>query len=461
MRRLLRIAFVLALVPGFASARQVSRDDYYVQLPAMPKLVGQTDASHRIHLYGDAASPGYLDRDPVDGVDDTRAARLLRIADLFSPILRRNNFSVPRLHTSVLGAAPMLHVDTWRRGQRVASDSVPIHRPMTTNTSVGGEVDPSIDSVLAALVREFHPDAAVARFRQAEWDDEKVLFFDFPGDRPATWRDAYRDARDSSIYAHFFIHEDTAATGAARYLLVIQFWFFYPFNDGTNNHEGDWEHLDVAVTTLGRAAGSASGFLAEDDIARIIDPANDAVLDSTIIRSVDYFFHESVMRLDYLGARNAPPIDNWRELRHLHIWEQPDFIVGTIRSPLRLRITRRGTRRAHRSRADRARRPRLPAYLEPARRRERFPPVRSEGITRVARSDDAVGQPQDWLGHPQHSHCARRLRPRLGRRAHTSRALGECRSRSAWGATLQDVRAARTYSSFHIVRRRRLPSVAW
>jgi hypothetical protein len=31
---------------------------------------------------------------------------------------------------------------------------------------------------------------------------------------------------------------------------VIQYWFFYPFNDWGNDHEGDWEHINVRISGL-------------------------------------------------------------------------------------------------------------------------------------------------------------------------------------------------------------------
>jgi hypothetical protein len=46
-------------------------------------------------------------------------------------------------------------------------------------------------------------------------------------------------------------------------LLGIQYWFFYPFNEWINHHEGDWEHINVIVRgprTL--AAGTAQAFSA-------------------------------------------------------------------------------------------------------------------------------------------------------------------------------------------------------
>ena len=69
---------------------------------------------------------------------------------------------------------------------------------------------------------------------------------------------------------HFFIHEDPALSGGARYSLVVQYWFFYPFNDSGNNHEGDWEHLSVVLTTEERAGadGPERGLLRGSDITR-------------------------------------------------------------------------------------------------------------------------------------------------------------------------------------------------
>jgi hypothetical protein len=43
----------------------------------------------------------------------------------------------------------------------------------------------------------------------------------------------------------------------AEGLLGIQYWFYYPFNEWLNHHEGDWEHIDVILagpTSLTAAA---------------------------------------------------------------------------------------------------------------------------------------------------------------------------------------------------------------
>jgi hypothetical protein len=42
-------------------------------------------------------------------------------------------------------------------------------------------------------------------------------------------------------YAHVFWYN------RAKGLLGVQYWFFYPFNEWINRHEGDWEHINVIL----------------------------------------------------------------------------------------------------------------------------------------------------------------------------------------------------------------------
>src|SRR6185436_11303938 len=84
-----------------------------------------------------------------------------------------------------------------------------------------------------------------------------------------------------------------------RYALVLQYWMFYPFNDGPNNHEGDWEHINVIVSTRGRLEDADGGdaLLDAGEIDRIA--AGVTPLDSLDISSVNYYFHHNVMTLRY------------------------------------------------------------------------------------------------------------------------------------------------------------------
>lgn len=94
-----------------------------------------------------------------------------------------------------------------------------------------------------------------------------LVFFhyDFGGpnrNSPSTWHQDYKKYSglyNDTIYAHVFASGDKA---------VVQYWFFYPFNNWVNNHEGDWEHINVVVSSQ--------------------DPA------TAQIEKIDYYFHHYV-----------------------------------------------------------------------------------------------------------------------------------------------------------------------
>jgi hypothetical protein len=67
----------------------------------------------------------------------------------------------------------------------------------------------------------------------------------------------------NTVYAHPFTYQDATDGGLTH---VIQYWFFYPFDDWVNNHEGDWEHINVVIT------GDAT---------------------TAQVKRVDYYFHET------------------------------------------------------------------------------------------------------------------------------------------------------------------------
>jgi hypothetical protein len=75
---------------------------------------------------------------------------------------------------------------------------------------------------------------------------------DFPGDAldPGCsyeqWADLLLEGTDPTVYAHIVTEGDQ---------LALQYWFFYPFNDYNNKHEGDWEwiQLNFDATTAAEA----------------------------------------------------------------------------------------------------------------------------------------------------------------------------------------------------------------
>ena len=83
--------------------------------------------------------------------------------------------------------------------------------------------------------------------------------FDYPGnkekgDDKENWYHYY-ETPDSShaganfkntAYAHIFQIESSVPAYHDKF--TIRYYYFYPFNDWKNNHEGDWSFIDVIIT---------------------------------------------------------------------------------------------------------------------------------------------------------------------------------------------------------------------
>lgn len=302
-----------------AEAQEVPRDRYLQFVPLdPPRIVSGTPASARFDLYGDRSRPGYRDRRPRDGIDDGRHERLMELAVRFSPYLVRNTGSAP-LHVREAMQPPEafpLHVDRW--------DAVgPRPRIVETRTvEMGAGPASTDDEALAELVRRHHPErpdlpAFGDAVTPAESHPVEVLYFDFPGTRPAEWKEeyygstsdgvarAYADAR--GIYCHPFVRRVSGEDDA--YELVLQYWFFYPFNDGGNNHEGDWEHMNV----IPAVAGQETTRLDPERVRALLGaPAAEPVpLDSLRLGRVEYYFHGKMMELDFLDPDVRLPRQEW------------------------------------------------------------------------------------------------------------------------------------------------------
>ena len=321
---------VLVLLPQCLSAQAIGRDDYIHHLPEMSKVVSQTQASARLHLYGDRTSPAYRDID-LNGIDDERSARLHQLATRFAPILRRNNFSAPHDFETALGAGAWLQRDVWRGGRRERSDSIWFSGPLRIMPLAAAADSAEQDRKLLELLRAFSPALPEVRYVPAETDSQVVLFLDYPGEDQRSWRRAYETERATRTYVHAFIDEANTAADA-RYALVFQYWFFYPFNDGTNNHEGDWEHISIIITTQSKCTADSLGGarMTEAEIQSLLN--GDMPIDSTVIAAVEYFFHETYVILDYVAARRSALIKSSVKPApiRIHIWSEPDFVEKSI-----------------------------------------------------------------------------------------------------------------------------------
>ena len=85
-------------------------------------------------------------------------------------------------------------------------------------------------------------------------------YFDFPGTTAAEWNGAYfgegtyagsdNDHKGSDYPNTAYVHIDsTTHRNYSGELYVIQYYYFYPYNDWWNNHEGDWQRVDVIVSS--------------------------------------------------------------------------------------------------------------------------------------------------------------------------------------------------------------------
>lgn len=327
------IAITLSLLCPCASAfaQQIPRDEYTRFFPlSYPRIISQTSASEQFAIFGDRSDPNYRDVHPADGMDDRRHDRLLEIAVRFAPYMVKNTTAIPMDFEKFMEGrkAFLLFVDTWdlakAEGELVKMETIdfvalgrtpcePMLSAIANDSSTAEDrelMDPdtvrlSDDCRLLALLQEFHPQRPQnERFQNAvskpEENPFKVMFFDFPGEDEQSWKREYENAISgdlpraykhfSRIYAHPFIHQVRSnIRGGLGYEFVLQYWFFYPFNDGGNNHEGDWEHINVVVTLKDRERG----VLSAPDIRRILGSKGSEPLglEVLVISRVEYYFH--------------------------------------------------------------------------------------------------------------------------------------------------------------------------
>jgi hypothetical protein len=326
---------LISLAVTMPAAAQIPRDEYLRYVPlTYPRIIRQTEASARFHLYGDAGDPSYRDADPKDGIDDGRAKWLNTLATRFAPIMIRNtpqfpmdfrvfydrdSFSIFMERWDVARATFSL-LDSQQVDLATLADN-PCPTPGTPNND---------DCRLIQLIERFGPTRspiepeAVSR---AEEETFTIIHLDMPGYDEKTWKENYWPdgpgtgkrpdlAGSERVFAHPFIVEYPADEGGpSEYEFVIQYWFFYPANDGPNNHEGDWEHINVIVSprsAIGRRFQA-------DDIEQLlsgrVDPDGD---DPLVLKRIEYYLHHYVYPMDFSSPNVYQPREDWnREVEAL------------------------------------------------------------------------------------------------------------------------------------------------
>jgi hypothetical protein len=314
---------LLLAVLGFTlslSAKEIPRTEYIKYLPiTYPRIVSQTEMNNVFSLYGDKNDPAYQDIAPIDGIDDRRSKVLEKLAVRFAPYLVQNTTDAPmdfKYYVNDPDRFP-LYVDTW---------NLSIDKPQLVQSSVVNFI--SDDSQLLLLIREFHPDRSSdnsiwsAKKHPGE-EFFKVLYFDFPGQDEKSWEEkcAIEISRPQNksgagfikTYVHMFITDECSRAGnASGYEFVIQYWFFYPRNDGGNNHEGDWEHINVIISPIGKVKEC----LSVDEIDRILETTGSKIRadkDRLVIKRLEYYFHYKVMAVDFSTPNAYAPRNDWKQ----------------------------------------------------------------------------------------------------------------------------------------------------
>ena len=269
------ILFTVGVVPLLVvlnvQGQEIPRDEYLRYIPLKyPKIVRQTEANAKLHLFGDMKDPEYQDTDPVDGIDDRRHKVLLNLAVRFAPYLVLNSTMIPMDFRLFMerDEAFRLFVDRWNVSinppRLIGSQEIDWHTLSRSVSEAGSQVSyaNTSDHQLLCLLEEFDPfDPGEAYYSGAAAPKEaehQVMFFDFPGEGEETWKQEYENKVSDALpqayegFVKVFVHPflesvESNDAGPQGYAFVLQYWFFYPYNDGGNNHEGDWEHINVSI----------------------------------------------------------------------------------------------------------------------------------------------------------------------------------------------------------------------
>lgn len=325
------------LFPGIGlHAQEMDKPSYYGFIPlSYTRPVEQSGASSELMLFGDKSAWGYVDVNPKDGIDDRRGQNLHNLSVRFAPYLVLNTTNHPKDWKQFWnqGSSWPLYVDVWNTasegGDLVREDQVDFLKlagepcPQVPGTSPALNLD---DCRLLGLIQEFDPYNPRAPYYtqtavSPQYDEFKVLYWNFPGFDPKSWKAEYEDPITGKLpskyhgfaktYVHPFIEEvATHREGPLGYELVLQYWFFYPTNDGANNHEGDWEHVNIVVAPRESVTRPQTA----DEIQWMLDGngMTDTGADMLVIKRVDYYFHERVWTLDYARPNVYQPRARWQ-----------------------------------------------------------------------------------------------------------------------------------------------------
>lgn len=328
LHRVSTLALLVGLLgPSTTRAQEIPAEEYLRFVPLeVPRIIGATSASEALHVYGDRGAADYADENPVDGIDDRRHDVLQELAVRFAPFLVQNSEMIPMDLKRVWGAPNPLQVHAWNTTTNSLMRRESIDWMTSSVPPCGASPSSSDDCRLLELLREYDPrDPGYATTQTGRRDPLEnrfdVLWVDMPGNSPTGWKSYWRSDLSRTLkpqwrdlmtsYVHPFLEEVRGPEGPLGVQLVLQYWFFYPYNDGGNDHEGDWEHIHVVVAPKRLVEEPA---VSDDDMRRLLrgDWLAAAGENELVIKRVEYYFHSKVASLDF-GRPNAYlPEEQWR-----------------------------------------------------------------------------------------------------------------------------------------------------
>lgn len=281
-----------------------------------PVRKAKSDSSKFYGMLSRMTLPSYVprpiahegDTDPYPSWSDAGPSPVLEsLSVAFAPILHKAGggtgpIDVPYMifrgqDGNVVDSAALFCAGFDDRGRNTTAGSVRIPYPTGTHGDFG---------VFSALVGQ--TPRIVSCTGKPNHRGETVLYFDFPGKDPKSWKKAealyFANGVASRLYVHPFVYRHDFRDDEPRNELVLQYWFFYPYNDAVNDHEGDWEHVNVSLTTKERVRSThdfaQDRLLTDSEVAAILRGAVNQ--DEIAISAVDYYFHNFVLTADYIAG---------------------------------------------------------------------------------------------------------------------------------------------------------------
>ncbi len=317
MYRFIILLFLAATL--IADNEPIKRDRYLRYIPIKDlRAVSKTVAADMFRIYGDPSSTDFIDKAPVDGIDDRAADRLMKLSVKFSPLMIQNTSLLPMNVTKFWSEDPSfkLHIDTW--------DIIDKAKTLKRSEEVSLNINsPEDAATIKKYLHQYRPDNPHLPSMQhlVKRKEFSIFFINLPGHNPKTWRKAFKDSNTDAlktryrkyagIFSHPFVIEIPPGTKSPeRFEFVIQYWFYYPYNSGGNNHEGDWEHINVVVSPVDKV----TGYLTAEGVRKLINPGSSETEDSKlVIKRVEYYFHGKVMGLDYSSPNAYSSDTDWKK----------------------------------------------------------------------------------------------------------------------------------------------------